>query len=68
MKLEFGEILKELREEKGLSQVELAKCIGVGKSIISYWELGQSYPTLPNLIALSDFFGVTLDYLAGRDK
>ena len=55
MKLEFGEILKELREEKHLSQVELAKSIGVGKLIISYWEQGQSYPTLPNLIALSNF-------------
>lgn len=64
----FGEILKELRQDKNISQVELAKEIGVGKSIISLWEKNECEPTLSKLIALSDYFGVTIDYLAGREN
>ena len=66
--VKFSKRLKELRKEKNLGQVELAKQIGVGKSIISLWELNQCEPTLSKLIALADFFGVSLDYLAGREE
>ena len=64
----FGERLKELRLEKTISQVDLAKEIGVGKSIISLWEKNECEPTLSKLIALSDYFGVTIDYLAGKEN
>ena len=64
----FGERLKELRQDKKLSQVELALKIGVGKSIISLWEKNECEPTLSKLILISDFFGVTIDYLAGREN
>ena len=64
----FGERIRELRKEKGLSQIELAKNVGVGKSVISLWELNECEPTLSKLIALADFFDVTLDYLAGREE
>jgi len=64
----FGERVRELRKEKGLSQIELAKNVGVGKSVISLWELNECEPTLSKLIALADFFNVTLDYLAGREE
>ena len=40
MKQSFGEILKDLRLEKGIGQVELAKSINVSKGIISLWENG----------------------------
>lgn len=63
----FGERLRELRKEKGLNQIELAKSVGVGKSIISLWEINECEPTLSKLIALSKFFGVTIDYLAGLE-
>ena len=63
----FGEKLKELRLENNLSQKDLAIKIGVGKSIISSWELGQNQPTLPSMIAIADFFDVSIDYLAGRN-
>lgn len=63
----FGQILKRLRQEKGIGQTELAKQIGVGKSIISLWELGTCEPTLSKLIALSKFFNVSIDYLAGLE-
>lgn len=63
----FGERLRELRKEKNIGQVELAKEIGVGKSIISLWETNQCEPTLSKLITLAKFFGVTIDYLAGLE-
>ena len=65
MKKTFGERLKELRHEKGVGQVELAEKIGVSKGIISLWENGLREPTLSDLLSLAEYFGVTLDYLAG---
>lgn len=64
--LTFKESLLELRKERGIGQVELARAIGVSKGIVSLWENGKREPTLSNLLALSDFFQVSLDYLVGR--
>ena len=63
----FCERLKELRLEKGLGQVALAKALDVGKSVISLWELGKCEPTLSKLVSMAKFFGVTIDYLAGLE-
>ncbi len=63
----FGERFRYLRIEKGLSQIALAKELQVSKSVISLWELDGSDPTLTNLIKISDFFNVSIDYLAGKD-
>ena len=63
----FGERLRELRKENGLGQIELAKRIGVGKSIISLWETNSCEPTLSKLIILANFFNVSIDYLAGLE-
>lgn len=64
----FGKRFRELRAGKGLSQIALAKELQVSKSVISLWELGGSDPTLSNLIKISDFFDVSIDYLAGKDE
>ena len=64
----FGERLKELRKEKNIGQIELAKQLGVGKSIISLWEKDECEPTLSKLVAIAKFFGVTTDYLCGIEK
>ena len=53
--------------KKNIGQIELAKQIGVGKSIISLWEKNACEPTLSKLISLSNFFGVSIDYLAGLE-
>ncbi len=63
---DFGEILKELRLERGLGQVELARAIGVSKGTISLWEHSKREPTLSNLIALSAYFSVSIDDLVGN--
>jgi transcriptional regulator with XRE-family HTH domain len=65
----LNDILKKLRSEKNLSQAELANALNMpGKgSTIGMWETGGSIPTLPSLIKLADYYGVSLDFLVGRD-
>ena len=67
MNTEFCERLKELRLERGMGQVQLAKALDVGKSVISLWELCKCEPTLSKLVAMARFFGVSIDYLAGLE-
>ena len=67
MEITFGMRLKDLRKEKGIGQIELAKQLGVGKSIISLWEKDVCEPTLSKLILIAVFFGVSIDYLAGLE-
>ena len=64
----FSQRLKNLRKEKEVGQIELAKAIGVSKGIISLWENELREPKLNNLIALAQYFGVSMDYLAGLEN
>ena len=57
------ERIQELRKHKGISQEELANELGVSRQAVSKWESGQSFPELDNIVALSDFFGVSADYI-----
>lgn len=59
----YGEILAELRKDKGLTQEEVAKLIGVKTTTISSYEIGQNYPTVSNLIKLSELYNVNCDFL-----
>ena len=62
----FNETLKACREEKNLSIKSLADIIGVKPYTISDWETGRSEPSINNLIKLSNFFNVRLDFLVGN--
>lgn len=64
----FGDRLKELREEKELTQEELGKFLNVSRQTISGYEAGSIEPSIKNLIKLADIFNVSLDYLLGRTK
>ncbi|MCL2570173.1 MAG: helix-turn-helix domain-containing protein [Firmicutes bacterium] len=65
----FPKVLKELREEKNLTQADLAKHLGYkNETTISNWEIGKRTPELNNLIAIAKFFDVSLDYLVGMEK
>ena len=68
MKHIFCDRLKELRIEKGIGQIELAKAIHASKGIISLWENGLREPKLSYLIALANFFEVSIDYLVGLEN
>ncbi len=63
----FGVRLKELRQEKGIGQVELAREIGVSKGVISLWENGLREPGMNSLILLARYFSVSIDYLVGLE-
>lgn len=64
--MKIGEIIKELRTERGLSQAALAKEIGVSQKAIDYWERGINEPKASYIVALAEFFGVSSDELLGR--
>jgi len=57
--------VKELRDEKGLTQAQLAASIGVDQRTISNYENGVSEPNVQIIKKLCDFFNVTSDYLLG---
>lgn len=65
--LPFGDILKNLRAEKGLSQAQLAKRLGLSASIVAHYELGSRFPSLETLTDISRVMGVTTDFLLGLD-
>lgn len=62
----FEEILKELRNNRGLTQFEVAKGLGVTQPTYQQWETGKRSPTSETLLKLADYFGVTTDSLLGR--
>lgn len=64
----FGERLKELREERGLSQRELAKQLKMSNKTLSYWEHNERCPSLENAKVIAVFFKVSIDYLAGLEN
>ncbi len=62
----LGERLANLRREKGLSQAELARLLGLGQSTIAMYEKNRRTPDPATLERLADFFHVSVDYLLGR--
>lgn len=64
----INERIKELRNDKEISQQALAKAIGVSQKAIDYWERGVNEPKASYIILLADYFGVTADYLLGRTE
>lgn len=65
MKILFSERLGQLRREKGLTQLELAKVLNTTQRRISYMESNKVEPDLSTLVALSNYFEVSTDYLIG---
>jgi repressor LexA len=59
--------LKELREKKGLTQLELSKILKISPSTIGMYEQGRRTPDTIILKKISEIFGVTIDYLLGND-
>jgi len=55
--------IQSLRKNKGISQEELADKVGVSRQAVSKWESEQSVPDLERVIIMSEYFGVTTDYI-----
>ena len=58
--------LKELREKRRISQVRLAMDMNMNQTTISRYETGEREADYETLIAIADYFGVSIDYLLGR--
>ena len=64
----FAERLKELRKQAHLTQVELAKRLGIGQSSYADWERGKKKPTQENLVKIAQILNVSVDYLVGNSE
>lgn len=62
----FNERLKMLRKEKGLSQEKTAQALHIALRNYQRLEAEGNTPNFSNLVQIADFFGVSMDYLAGR--
>ena len=61
--MSFGNNLKEIRKQRGITQEGLAELLGVSRQAISKWESDSGYPETEKLIAISRELDVSLDYL-----
>ncbi|MCM1119002.1 MAG: helix-turn-helix domain-containing protein [bacterium] len=61
--MSFAEKIYALRSQAGMSQASLADKLQVSRQTVSKWELGTSYPEIEKLVAVSELFHVTTDYL-----
>ena len=59
--------IKQLREEKGISQRMLAKITGVSPKAVNFWESGKVEPSAKFVCALADAFECSADYILGRE-
>ncbi|KIH71375.1 DNA-binding protein [Salinicoccus roseus] len=66
--MEFGNKLKKLRMDEGMSQEELSRELSVSRQAVYKWESNRGYPDIDNLIRISDIFNVTIDELIRNDK
>lgn len=58
--------LKELRKQRGISQLKLAMDLGMNQNTVSRYENGEREADYQTLINIADYFEVSLDYLLGR--
>ena len=67
MNFDFGENIKTLRKQKGLTQEQVAELLDVSKQSVSRWENNATYPDITFLPVLASFYNVTVDFLLGAD-
>lgn len=63
----FGDILRQLRIDKGLTQKQLADKLELSVTAVSKYELGTAYPPFEKMRGISAVFNVTMDYLYGME-
>lgn len=66
--MEIGHVIAELRNEKKISQKDLAKELKVSSSLIALWETNKRNPTLDSIILLVDYFKISADRLIDADR
>ena len=66
MSSDFSRSLSLLRQEKGISQRETAKDLGISLALLSHYENGVREPGLAFVVKACDYYGVSADFLLGR--
>lgn len=66
--VEFGQRLRALRKQKNLTQKQLAELIGVKNSIVSFYEVGDRFPSPEMIIKLSSTLNTSADFLLGLER
>lgn len=66
--VDFSQRLKKLRVDKHLTQAQVAKRVGVTASMVSSYETDIRLPSYEVMMRLADLFGVSVDYLLGREE
>ena len=64
----FHLVLRSLRQNRGLTQEELANATGINRSTLGMYESGRREPNFETLELFADFFNVNMDTLLGRDE
>lgn len=64
----LAERIKLLREQKGITQSELAKSIGISRSGVNAWEMGLSIPSTQYIVEIAKTFNVSTDFLLGMEE
>lgn len=62
----FRQRLQQLRERKRISRIVLSELCGLHSDAIRRYELGEDEPTLHSIVAIAEYFDVSVDYLLGR--
>ena len=66
--MEFRQRLQMLREQKRISRIVLSELCGLDPDAVRKYERGEREPTMSSLVAIADFFDVSVDYLVGRSE
>lgn len=63
----FGKQIRKLRDEQGLTQIQIGEIVNKSDSAVRMWELEKSEPDIQTLLILADYFKVSVDYLLGHN-
>ena len=63
----FGERIRQLRDSRHISQKNMGDTLGLNRGTLSKYELGEREPNMETIIRIAYYFGVTLDWLFGRE-
>lgn len=66
--MNYGKILKILREDKNMSQEEIAKILGIARQTYNHYEVQEKIIPIKHLITISKYFDVSVDYILGLNK
>lgn len=64
--MDFHKRFLQLMNDHDVTAYRISKDTGIGERLVGYWKDGEKTPNLENLIRISDYFSVSIDYLVGR--